>query len=235
MKGLFLSLSFLVFHQLIIPVQAQDESLVVPFKSPDDQKVCEAIRPGELESYAKIIKRFEKTVESARDLKRNEKGLETYLKTTGIKYFSAREIMTPNNEADALKCGLDNMIPHQCIWPAGAAMLSIFDKIREKIGGPVLFRNWWRPTCYNDLVAGAKASDHLLAKSMDIDFKSARDRAVAQKFVCEELWKKGENIQVGIGCNTLHIGLGSPRGKRFWVYGSIHNCPVKTLDNCWDI
>lgn len=229
MKRFILSLSLV----LSLPLCAQDEA--VSFKNPDDQKVCDAIRPGELESYAKIIKRFDNTVSLARDKGRSEKGLEAYLKSTGINYFSAREIMTPNNESDALKCGLDNLIPHQCIWPAGAAMLSIFDKIREQIGGPILFRNWWRPTCYNDLVAGAKASDHLLAKSMDIDFRSARDRAVAQKFVCEELWKKGENIQVGIGCNTLHIGLGSPRGKRFWVYGSIHDCPVKTLDNCWDI
>lgn len=207
----------------------------VPFVNTDDKSVCQAIAPGELEAYAKIIKRFDRTVTPSKNLKRDKSGLQTYLNQTGIRYFSASEIMTPHSETDALKCGLENLIPHQCIWPAGAAMLSIFDKIRDLIGGPITFRNWWRPSCYNELVAGAKASDHLLAKSMDIDFKSAHDRAVAQKFICEELWKKGENVQVGIGCNSLHIGLGSPKGKRYWLYDSIYDCPVKTLDHCWDI
>jgi hypothetical protein len=207
----------------------------VLFASSDDKTVCASIAPGELESYSRIIARFNKVSASSKNLKRDKSGLQTFLNQTGVRYFSSTEIMTPHEESDALKCGLENLIPHQCIWPAGAAMLSIFDKIRELIGGPIIFRNWWRPSCYNELVAGAKASDHVLAKSMDIDFKTPHDRAVAQKFICEELWKKGENVQVGIGCNSLHIGLGSPKGKRYWLYESIQDCPVKTLDHCWDI
>jgi hypothetical protein len=227
------TLCLLILLSFSYSLHGEDE--IIPFKSADDKLVCQSIAPGELESYAFIIKRFNKNIIPSREKKRSEAGLQTYLDNSGIKYFSAKELMTPHEESDALKCGLENLLPHQCIWPAGVAMLSIFDKIRELIGGPILFRNWWRPTCYNELVAGAKSSDHLLAKSMDLDFKSPHDRAVAQKFVCEELWKKGVNVQVGIGCTSLHIGLGSPRGKRFWPYESVKSCPVKSLDKCWEI
>lgn len=207
----------------------------VPVSQSDDDLVCQSIATGELASYDRIIQRFGGANANASKFARNEEGLQSYLDKVGIRYFSSNEIMTPNNEADALKCGLQNLIPPTCIWKNGAALMSVFERIRELIAGPIMFRNWWRPSCYNSLVDGAKASDHILAKSFDIDFRKPHDRAVAQKFLCEELWKKGENVQVGIGCNSLHVGLGSPKGKRFWTYPTMKNCPVKSIDNCWDM
>lgn len=228
-------MKYIIFLSLLFSININAQTVPATVSKTDDMKVCESIASGELESYNRLIKRFGTTKVDPSKFKRTENGLQSFIDQSGIRYFSAAEVMTPHNEAGALACGLDNLIPPQCIWSNGAALMSILERMRELIAGPIMFRNWYRPTCYNSLVEGAKGSDHLLAKSVDIDFRKPHDRAVAQKFLCEELWKKNENIQVGIGCNTLHIGLASPRGKRFWVYGSMANCPVKTLDKCWSL
>jgi hypothetical protein len=199
----------------------------------DDTLVCQKIITGEQAVYERLITKFGGKKVASSQFTRDEQGLQNYIDKSGIRYFSATEIMTPHNEKGAIKCGVENLIPPQCIWSNGIALMSIFERIREIISGPIMFRNWWRPNCYNTLVDGAKASDHLLAKSIDIDFRNPQDRAVAQNYICNELWKKGENIQVGIGCNSLHIGLASPKGKRFWIYPSMTNCPVKMIDKCW--
>lgn len=226
MKSLILSTSLTLHAEEVVKPTP-------PAKTNDDLQVCKSVIPGEIASYEKIIERFGKTNVDAKTFARSEEGLQDYIDQSGIRYFSAHEISRPNNEKSAVTCGLQGLIPPQCIWANGMALMTISEKIRELIAGPIIFRNWYRPTCYNSLVDGAKGSDHLLAKSFDIDFRKPQDRAVAQKFLCDELWKKGENIQVGIGCSSLHIGLGSPRGKRFWLYGTMENCPVKMLDNCW--
>ncbi len=208
---------------------------VVKVSQNDSQIVCDSIAKGEIATYERLMKRFGGHQAVGTDYKRNEQGLQDYLDKVGIRYFSSAEISTPNHEGEAIKCGLENLIPPQCIWSNGGALLSIFERIRELIAGPIMFRNWWRPSCYNSLVDGAKASDHLLAKSFDIDFRKPHDRAVAQKFLCDELWKKGENVQVGIGCQSLHVGLASPKGKRFWIYPTMKDCPVKMIDSCWSL
>lgn len=225
-------MKFILLAVLVISLNTEAQDLVT---KGDDKLVCQSIIPGELEAYDRLITRFGKAKVASSSFQRNEDGLQSYLDEVGIRYFSAAEITTPNHESEAIKCGLDNLMPPKCIWSNGAALMSIFERIRERLSGPIMIRNWWRPSCYNSLVEGAKASDHLLAKSFDIDFRKPHDRAVAQKFLCEELWKKGENIQVGIGCNSLHVGLASPKGKRFWVYSSMENCPVKSIDKCWDL
>lgn len=221
--------SFSAFSQEAAPVPVAPTAPVIT----DDQLVCQNISSSELAYYDKLITKFGGKKTSSSHSTRDEQGLQTYIEKSGIRYFSAAEIMTPHNEKAATKCSVENLIPPQCIWANGIALMSIFERIRDLISGPIIFRNWWRPSCYNVVAEGAKASDHLLAKSMDIDFRTPNDRATALNFICEELWKKGENIQVGIGCNSLHIGLASPKGKRFWVYPSITNCPVKMIDKCW--
>lgn len=202
----------------------------------DLDQVCNETSKSELDTYDKIIKKFNKNSVTPLDFQPSEDGLQRFLDEVGIKHFSAKEMTTPNSEEGAQNCGVNELLPPQCAWKNGAAILSILDKIREEIKGPIALRNWWRPSCYNALVGGAKESDHLLSKAFDFDFQSSKERAIAQKIICEELWKKNENIQIGIGCTSLHIGLGSPKGKRFWTYPGLYDgCKVKSIDSCWDL
>ena len=121
----------------------------------------------------------------------------------------------------------------------------IAGKMRDIIDDSIAIRNWWRPECYNKAVGGAKRSDHLKARGFDLDFRTAKQRARAQLFLCQLYKKKPFNLQVGIGCKTLHIGVGSPKrfpqfpsdGSRYWTYGSLGRCSLKRLpeDKCWRI
>jgi len=226
MKAFLVTLFLLSSTQILAGIQ----------KSETD-KVCASISANELKSYESIIKKMNKTVVDPSEFQSDEDGLQRYLDEVGIKFFSAKEISTPHSDEGAANCGVSELIPPTCSWKNSAAILSVLDKIRAEIKSPITFRNWWRPGCYNGVVGGAKESDHLLSKAFDFDFQSSKDRAIAQKIICEELWKKNENIQIGIGCNTLHVGLGSPKGKRYWTYSSLNeeSCKVKTLDNCWDL
>lgn len=76
---------------------------------------------------------------------------------------------------------------------------------------------------------------------------SARSRADAQEYLCEEYWKKDLvapeeiepssnldprlNMSIGLGGVTIHLGLLSRNGHRYWKYSS-----YQTLSNsgdCW--
>jgi hypothetical protein len=180
--------------------------------------------------------RYEKTVE----------GFQEYLRDAGVtKYFSAKEILKAHSTSASNSCyGGNYLIPSQCRWPSALAQVLMATKMRVVVNKPIKVRNWWRPSCYNTKVSGAKRSDHIQARGFDLDFPTGKDRAKAQKFLCEFYKDKGElSLQTGIGCNTLHIGIGSPKrlsrypadGSRFWKYGSINRCELKRLegDDCW--
>jgi hypothetical protein len=198
--------------------------------------VCAGVTKSEVENYNRLISNFKNNSLSPNEFDHSEDGLQRFLDQTGIKHFSAKEITLPHSDEGAANCGVTELVPPQCIWKNAAAVLTVMDQAREEIQAPITFRNWWRPACYNSLVGGAKESDHLLSKAFDFDFNNSKERAIAQKIICEKLWKKNENIQIGIGCTSLHVGLGSPKGKRYWTYpGLYENCKVKTLDDCWDL
>ena len=178
-------------------------------------------------------------------------GLQNYIDDVGvIDKFSAAEMISPNHPSHAKACGYDLLLPPQCRWPAGAAQGLVAGKLREVIndGNPygehkITLRNWYRPTCYNSKVGGASASDHIQARGFDLDFETPEARAKAQKYLCQMYKKKNFNLQVGIGCQTLHVGIGSPKrisaygsdGSRFWTYGSLQRCSLKRVsgDDCW--
>lgn len=181
----------------------------------------------------------------------SQQGLQEFMSESGvISRFSASEMVRPNNLAAARSCGHESLLPQQCRWPSGAAQALLAGKLRGVINqgqkhGPrgITLRNWWRPACYNKAVGGAGASDHIQARGFDLDFATPQDRAQAQAWLCQAYKDRPFNLQVGIGCQTLHIGIGSPKrlsqypedGSRYWTYASLQNCPVKRLshDDCW--
>lgn len=183
----------------------------------------------EFHDYARVIEKLGGAVLNPYEFSHDLAGLDNFLKASGIRYFSAEEIVTPHKPGIAKKVGYELFLPPRCRWLGGAAIIMIADRIRAKINHPIHFRNWWRPRPYNNKVASAKASDHIQARAIDIDFVGSlghKHKRTALKWLCSEFWKEGYDIQLGMYASTaLHIGLESPKfggQKRYW--GQRHPC-----------
>ena len=202
---------------------------------------CSDMTRSEVDSTASIIRRLNGTIVSPYDYENSLTGLSDYLRDTGVKmnYFSAEEMVRPNRPAKARACGYkNNLMPKRCRWISGAVQAMIASEMRVLVGTPISIRNWWRPKCYNSAVGGASRSDHRQARGFDLDFQSDRDRAKAQKWLCDFYKKESFSLQTGIGGITLHVGVGSPKGTRYWTYGSLQANGIEKRasgDNCWVI
>lgn len=146
-------------------------------------------------------------------------GFQNYLTSSGIRYFSAREMTTPNHPAKARAAGYDTFLPERGWWLRGAALAALADVLRELVGEPVRMRNWWRPAAYNKAVGGKPGSDHVTAHGVDLDYKSQASRRKAEarlrEYHDEAPWLE---MSLGLGARTTHVGIGSPRGSREWHY-----------------
>ena len=151
----------------------------------------------------------------------SQSGFQSYLDATGVKYFSSKEMTMPHRVAKANKAGFSILLPPYKWWPRGAALAKLADILRNLVNRPVRMRNWWRPTEYNQLVGGAKNSDHIPAKGIDLDYQNRGDRRKAEKFLMN-FRKQNPWIQMslGLGARTTHIGLLTKRGERTWTYKS---------------
>lgn len=174
-------------------------------------------------------------------------GFQQYLDDVGVTYFSANEIVTPNNPTAASDCGYSILLPGQELWENIGALALFSDQLRAWVGEPVAMRNWWRPDCYNTAVGGAAGGDHPAGDAVDLDFQSATSRAAAQQFLCDGYWAQdivaaGDiapsstldprlNMSIGLGGATIHLGVLSNNGRRFWKYGSYTVEPGS--GSCW--
>lgn len=212
---------------------------------------CPDLTKGELDNLEEAAKRFDGDLIDPQGYAKSGADFQAYLDSSGvISKFSASEMISPHRPSQAKRCGYEVLLPAQCRWPSGAIQGLLAGKLREVINngdpyGPnkITLRNWYRPKCYNSKVGGAKSSDHVQARGFDLDFSTPKERAKAQKYLCELYKEKPFSLQVGIGCLTLHIGVGSPKrlknhakdGSRFWTYGSLQSCSIKRMkgDDCW--
>ncbi len=174
-------------------------------------------------------------------------GFQSYLDAVGVTYFSATEYITPNNPRVAEGCGYSVLLPERSVWPRAGALGLLADQLRALVNEPVVLRNWWRPPCYNAGVGGAAGGDHPDADALDLDFRSARSRADAQRHLCNTYWladivapediEPGSNLNprlnmsLGLGGATLHLGLLSRNGRRYWKYASYSQ--VSDSGTCW--
>ncbi len=174
-------------------------------------------------------------------------GLQLYLDAVGVQHVSAPDLVEPYNADAAAMCGFDLLLPEQDQWEKGAALALFTDALTELVGEPIFLRNWWRPDCYNEAVGGAAGGDHPDADAVDLDFSSASSRALAQQFLCETYWEMDIvapeqilpgsdldprlNMSVGLGGVTIHLGVLSAGGRRFWYYDTYTSEPDSGL--CW--
>ncbi len=152
-----------------------------------------------------------------------ENGFQSYLDDTGIQHFSAGEMLSPNQLEAANGLGYSLFLPPHVWWPRGATLALLADKLRNMVGEPVKMRNWWRPCSYNEdeKVGGASESDHITAHAVDLDYRSSDSRRTAERGLREmyeqETWLE---LSLGLGYQTTHVGILSPKGQRIWTYSS---------------
>jgi len=194
-----------------------------------------------------LIDHFGGTVVDPNDYDDDVDGFQAYLDDVGVWHTSAQEFVEPHNAAAAAMCGLSNLLPPRSEWEKAGALGLFTDVLSELVGEDIYVRNWWRPPCYNDAVGGAATGDHPDADALDLDFLSATSRAEAQGFLCDEYWNTPIvtpaeiapgadvdpelNMSVGLGGVTIHLGVLSAGGRRFWHYASYTAQPGS--GNCW--
>lgn len=151
----------------------------------------------------------------------SQAGFQQYLNATGVQYFSAREMTTPHHPDIAKRLGYTIFLPKHEWWPQAAALAKLADRIRKLVNSPVKMRNWWRPRDYNKAVKGARDSDHITAKGIDLDYRSANDRRQAEAFL-KKIRRKQPwlRMSLGLGNRATHVGLLTKRGERTWHYKS---------------
>lgn len=179
--------------------------------------------------YARVIQTLGGRVVNASAYPNTVAGFQKYLADTGISAVSAAELTRPNHPQVAARLGFQNFLPQQSWWSRGAALAILTQNIESQIGDSVYLRNWWRPAAYNSdpAVAGARDGDHPTACAIDLDYKSASERARAEQFLralnarCP--WMQ---MSLGIGAQTTHIGIASPKGHREWHYASLASAPA---------
>ena len=151
-------------------------------------------------------------------------GLERYLDAYGVgRYFNIDEITGPRDKEKAEGCGYVFFVPPVHTFPLLASAVALADILRGASGAPVTMRNSWRPQSYNSAVSSSGIdSDHPNACAVDLDFSSEAAHAKALAVLNGIAYVSGRELQlsVGIGAITLHVGVLSPRGARFWTYDS---------------
>jgi hypothetical protein len=152
-------------------------------------------------------------------------GFQQYLSACGVRDVTADELTRPNHPGVAARVGFERFLPPKRWWPRGAALALLTERLRAVAGGPVYLRNWWRPPAYNSdpLVGGAKNGDHPTANAVDLDYSSVAGRMRAERWLRTldrvNPWLR---LSLGLGAETTHVGIGSPRGHREWHYPGWH-------------
>lgn len=172
---------------------------------------------AEGDNWLKLISKFGGRIKSASRYPNNPSGFAQYMLESGVTEYDAIAIVTPESTDIAKKCGVSYLLPPQTQW-ARAAAIALWGQAMTPIAGekPNII-SWYREPCYNKAIGGASSSDHMSARSMDLDFSAAEPRRKAQKWLCQ-FWKSSLNMQVGLGDSVIHLGSQSPRGKRNWYY-----------------
>lgn len=174
---------------------------------------------GEGTNWLKLIEKFGGRVVSASKYPNNAAGFAEYMAASGVTEYNALEMITPGTPDLAKKCGIQYLLPSQSSWARSAAIALWATQMIPIAGEKPTILSWYREPCYNKGVGGAGSSDHMSARSMDLDFTSSSARRNVQKWLCQ-FWKSSLNMQIGLGGSVIHLGSQSPRGKRNWYYGT---------------
>ena len=181
------------------------------------------LRPAATPSdvFSRAIEQFDGEVVDPAQYPTTLAGFQDYLTASGVSDVTADELTLPNHPGIAARIGFERFLPPKRWWPRGAALALLTERLRAIAREPVCLRNWWRPPAYNSnpAVGGAKYGDHPTANAVDLDYSSVADRMRAERWL-RSLDRSASWLQLslGLGAETTHVGIGSPRGHREWHY-----------------
>lgn len=102
------------------------------------------------------------------------------------KYVSYLEAVKSNT---AVRRGIENTPNEQQLEAMRNVAVSVFDKVREKVGGPLAVTSFFRSPKLNKAIGGSGRSQHCRGEAIDIDcdvFGNGKNSEVF-KFIKEEL------------------------------------------------
>jgi uncharacterized protein YcbK (DUF882 family) len=129
--------------------------------------------------------------------------LQSYLDSHDIEHFTAKEITWLNRLSK-------NIIPHHTIWGNIIPTLKLADAIRKEWDGPVRVFSGFRTIAYNAAVGGAKNSQHLHFRAMDISPADGRvdEFGDVVKSVVKRWRAEGNQVGMGEYDSFIHIDVG---------------------------
>ena len=130
--------------------------------------------------------------------------LDAYLRAHGILHFSAKEILTLR------RLGVTVDAPPRDWWPRMIPTLELAEMLRAEVGHPLVVGNGYRPNPYNRQVGGARRSQHLFFRALDLDLpksnKSSKDQRRFYEAAGSIYLDHGDAYKMGLGLYRLHKG-----------------------------
>ena len=141
--------------------------------------------------------------------------LDELLRAAGVHNFSARELtLLPKAKPKAR-----HDMPPRELWPGLIAVAQLAQQVRDIFGEPMWVSTAWRPAWYNKAVAGAKRSQHIHAKAIDLNpIPSRRSPETIRRLelAAAKVWRDN-NTARGFGVyrgGRVHLDVGGRR--RTW-------------------
>lgn len=129
--------------------------------------------------------------------------LNQFLIGEGIEHFTGLETLKLR------RMGITAPVPPVGWWPRIIPALRIAERIREELGHSLIIGNGYRPKDLNKRVGGAKNSQHLWYRALDLDLPNSH-RSKAEKYALYEAAAVAYNI---LG-HEYKMGFGIYSAKR---------------------
>jgi uncharacterized protein YcbK (DUF882 family) len=144
--------------------------------------------------------------------------LQEFIEGHGVRHFTAKEILRLR------RLGEDESCPPRDMWPNIIPAIKLAEILREKLGHPLVVGNGYRSKATNKRVGGARRSQHMFFRALDLDLPkshSSREHQEAFYQAACELWLRcGDGYKMGLGLyrpwrgSRVHIDAGYR--KRYW-------------------
>lgn len=122
------------------------------------------------------------------------------------RHFSAKELL------QLRRAGKTAPVPPKAMWWNILPTLEVIEQIRTMLGHGLIVGNGYRPEPLNSSVGGAKNSQHIHFRALDVDLpnklKHNREAQEALYHAAVEVWMsdKAKRLEAGLGLYRQHRG-----------------------------